>query len=93
MQQNFLQKVLLLHATVDFTLRVDKSYVPFTCKFPIVMHFVLILLKRCRSKTNFYVFSYHKTSFEFGPSFRFFLAVFIEKFQKNLLSELCEKKE
>ena len=42
--------------------RVSKSYVPFTCKFPMVMHFVLILHKRCRSKTNFYVFSYDKTS-------------------------------
>ena len=44
-----------------------------TCKFPMVMHFVLILHRRC----NFYVFSYDKTSLKFCASFRFFLAVFI----------------
>ena len=48
------------------------------------MHFVPILHKHCRSNTNFYVFSYHKTSLEFCASFRFFLAVFMEKFQKIL---------
>ena len=47
-----------------------------------VMYFVPILHKRCRSKTNFYVFSYDKTSLKFCASFRFFLAVFIEKFPK-----------
>ena len=75
------------------TSRVSKSYVPFTCKFPMVMHFVLILHRRCRSKTNFYFFfSYDKTSLKFCASFRFFLAVIMEKFQKNPLSELCEKR-
>ena len=44
------------------------------------MHFVLILNKHTVSKTNFYVFSYDKTSLKFCESFRFFLAVFMEKF-------------
>ena len=47
-----------------------------------VMHFVPILHKGCRSKTNFYVFIYDQTSFKFCASFRIFIAVFIEKFQK-----------
>ena len=67
-----------------------RGYVPFTCKFPMVMHFVPILHRCCRSKTNFYVFSYDKISLKFCASLRFFLAVFMEKFQKNLLSEQCE---
>ena len=47
-----------------------------------VMHFVLILHKRCRPKTNFYVFSYDKTSLKFCASFRFFPCIFMEKFKK-----------
>ena len=74
--------VLVPQTTADFTSRVSRSYVPFTCKFPMVMHFVPIHHRRCRSKTNFYFFSYDKTSLKFCASFRFFLAVFIEKFQK-----------
>ena len=46
------------------------------------MHFVPILHKRCRSKTNFYVFINDKTSLKFCASFRIFLAVFMEKFLK-----------
>ena len=57
-----------------------------------VMHFVPHLHRRSRSKTNFYVFSYDKISLKFCESFRFFLAVFTEKFPKNPLSELCEKR-
>ena len=34
------------------------------------------------SKTNFYVFSNYETSLKFCGGFRFFLAVFMEKFQK-----------
>ena len=82
MQQKVSQNVLVPHTTVDFTSRVSKSYVPFTCKFPMVMHFVPILSKHCRSKTNYYVFSYYKTCLKFCVSFRFSLAVFMEKFQK-----------
>ena len=82
LQQKFSRKVLVLDTTADFSLRVSKSYVPFTCKFSMVMHFVLILQTRCRSKNNFCVFSNDKTSLKFCASFRFFLAVFIEKFQK-----------
>ena len=83
LKQKFSRKVLVPQTTADFMSRVSKSYVPFTCKFPIVMYFVSILHGRSRSKTNFYVFSYDKTSLKFCASFRFFLAVFIEKFQKN----------
>ena len=46
------------------------------------MHSVPILHRHCRSKTNFYVFSYDKISLKFCASFRFFLAVFMEKFPK-----------
>ena len=81
LQQKFSRNVLVPQTTADFTSRVSKSYVPFTCKFPMVIHFMPILNKRCRPKTNFYVFSYDKTSLKFCASFRFFLAVFMEKFQ------------
>ena len=82
LQRKCSQKVPVPQTTVDFTSRISKSYVPFTCKFPMVMHFVTILHKRCISKTNFYVFIYDKTSLKFCASFRIFLAVFMEKFQK-----------
>ena len=90
LQQKFSRKVLVPKTTADFMSRISKSYVPFTCKFPMVMHFVPILHRCCRSKTNFYVFSYDKTSLKFCASLRFFLAVFMEKFQKNPLSEQCQ---
>ena len=90
LQQKFSRKILVPQTTADFMSRVSKSYVPFTCKLPMIMHFVRILHRWCRSKTKF-VFSYDKTSLKFCASFRFFLEVFMEKFQKNPLSELCEK--
>ena len=80
--QKFSRNILVPETTADFTSRISKSHVPFTCKFPMVMHFVPILPRWCRFKTNFYVFSYDKTSLKFCASFRFFLAVFMEKFQK-----------
>ena len=92
LKQNFSRSVLVPQTTADFTSRVSKSYVPFTCIFPMVMYFVPNLYKRCRLKTNFYVFIYDKTSLKLCASFSFFLAVFMEKFQKNPLSELCEKR-
>ena len=82
LQQKFSRKVLLPQTTADFTSRVSKSYVPFTCKFPMVMNFMQTLLRRSRSKTNFYVFSYDKISLKLCESFRFFLEVFMEKIQK-----------
>ena len=84
LQQKFSRKVHVLvpQTTADFTLRVSKSYIPFTCKFPMVMHFVPILHRHCGSKTNYYVFSYHKTSLKFCASLRFSHAVFMEKFPK-----------
>ena len=82
LQQRFSQRAHVPQTTADFTWRISKSYVPFTCKFPMVMHFVPILHRCCRSKTNFYVFSYDKTSLKCCASFRFFLAVLMEKFQK-----------
>ena len=80
LQQKFSWKVHVWETTTDFTFRVSKIYVPFTCKFPMVMHLVLILNKHTGSKTNFHVFSYDKTSLKFCERFRFFLAVFTEKF-------------
>ena len=82
LQQKFSRKVLVPQTTADFTSRASKSYVPFTCKFPMVMNFEQILHRRYRSKTNFYVFSYDKISLKFCASFRFFLAVFMEKSPK-----------
>ena len=72
-QQKFSWKVLVRESKTDFMLRVSKSYVPFTCKFSMVMQFVPILHKRCRSITNFYIFSYDKTSLKFCESLRFSL--------------------
>ena len=80
LQWKFSPKVLVPQIAADFTSRVSKSHVPFTCKFPMEMHFVPILLKRCRSKTNFYVYIYDKISLLFYASFRIFLTVFTEKF-------------
>ena len=54
LQQKFSWQVRLPETATDFTFRISKSYVPFTCKFSMVMHFVLILHKRCRSKTTFW---------------------------------------
>ena len=82
LQRKFSRKVLVPQSTADFTLRVSKSCVRFTCKFPMVIHFVPILHRSCRSKTNFYVFFYEKTSLKLCASFSFFLAIFMEKFQK-----------
>ena len=82
LQQKFSQKSLVPQTTADFMLMVSKSYVPFACKFPMVMYFVPILHRCCRSKSNFNVFSHDKTSLKFCASFRFFLAVIVEKFQK-----------
>ena len=47
LQQNFSPKVLLPETAADSTLRVSMSYVPFTCKSPMVTHFALIFHKRC----------------------------------------------
>ena len=80
LQRKCSQNLLVTQTTADFTSRVSKRYVPFTCKFPMVMHFVPILHRRRRSKTNFYVFIYDITSLKFCESFKFFLAVFMEKF-------------
>ena len=55
LQQKFSRKVLVPQTTAYLTSRVSKSYVPFTCKFPMVMHFVPILHRHCRSKTIFYI--------------------------------------
>ena len=93
LQQKFSRKILVPQTTADFKSRVSKSNAPFTCKFPMVMHFVSILHRRYRSKTNFYFFSYDKTSLKFCASFRYFHTVFMEKFQKNPLSELCENRK
>ena len=55
LQQKFSRKVLVPQTTADFTSGVSKSYVPFTWNLPMVMHFVLILHRRCRPIPNFYV--------------------------------------
>ena len=43
LQQKFSRKVLVPQTIADLTSRASKSYVPFTCKFPMVKYFVLIL--------------------------------------------------
>ena len=54
LQQKFSRKLLVPVTTADFMSRVSKSYVPFTCKFPMVMHFVPILHRRCRCRIEFW---------------------------------------
>ena len=46
------------------------------------MHFVLILHKRCVSQTNFYVFSYDKTSLNFVQVSDFSLQYSLRKSKK-----------
>ena len=77
--------------TADFTSRVTKSYVPFTCKFPMVIHFVPILHRHCRSKTNFHVFSYDKISLKFCLSFRFSLQYSLRNSQKSIIWAMWEE--
>ena len=45
LQQKFSQKVLVPQTTAKFMSRISKSYVPFTCKFTMVMHFVPMQVK------------------------------------------------
>ena len=82
LQQKCSLKVLVPQTTADFTSRASESYAPFTCKFPMVMHFVPILYRYYRSEINFYVVRYDKASLKFCASFKYFLAVLMEKFQK-----------
>ena len=59
-----------------------------------VIDFVRILHKRCRPNTNFYVFSYDKTSLKFCVIFKIFPCSIhgdITDITKIPLSELCEK--
>ena len=81
LQQKFSRKVLVPQTTADFTSRVNKSYVPFTCKFPMIMHFVSILHSAAGQKPIF-IFLVTTKLVQNCASFRFFLAVFMEKFQK-----------
>ena len=92
LQQKISRKGPVPQTTADFTSRVSKSYVPFTCKFPMIMHFVPILHRRCRSKTNFYVFSYDKISLKILCKFQIFPCSIRGEIPKNLLSEQCEKR-
>ena len=91
LQQKISRKVLVPQTTADFTSRVSKSSVRFTCKFPMVMHFVPILYRRCRAKINFYVFSYDKISLNFVQISDFPCSIHGES-PRNALSELCEKR-
>ena len=56
LQQTFLLKVFVHGTATDFTFRVSKIRVPFTCQFSMTMYFVLILHKCCIPKTKFSVF-------------------------------------
>ena len=40
------EKVFVLETETDFTFRVSKSYVTFTCKFPMVKHILCLGLAR-----------------------------------------------
>ena len=89
-QQKFSRKILVLQTITDFASRVSKSYVPFARKFPIVLHFVLVLQKCLGSKNNFYVFIYDLTSLKFCERFRLPGSIRWE-ILKYWLYELCEK--
>ena len=92
LQQKFSRKVLVPQTTADFTLMVSKSYVPFTCKFPIVMYFVLILHWRCRSKPNFYVLVTTKLVKNFVQVSDFSLQYSWKNSKKSVILTILSKK-
>ena len=53
LQQKMSRKVLVQNSTPNFLSRISKSDVVFTCKFPTVMHFVLVLPTFFESRNNF----------------------------------------
>ena len=53
LQQKFSRNVLVPKTTADFTPWVSKGYVPFTCKFPMVMHFCQFFTGAAGQKTIF----------------------------------------
>ena len=57
LQQIFSRNILVPETIIDFTSMVNKMYIPFTCKFPRVMHFVLTFhIQVLWVKNNVYVF-------------------------------------
>ena len=54
-KKNYLQnkcsiKVLVRETTTDFSLRLSKTYITFTCKFPMIMHKVLVFTHAAAQK-------------------------------------------
>ena len=75
--KHFHERYLFPQTTADFTPRVSKSYVPFYMLSPYGDAFCAADSSQAMQVQNhFLCFSYDKTS----SSFRFFHAVFIEKF-------------
>ena len=88
---SFLMKGICTRNYKGFCVAVNKSYVPFTCKFPMVMHFVLILHKCCRSENNFYVSNYDLTSSKYCKSSSLEFSIFTEKFTKIGLKKYVDR--
>ena len=65
---------------------------PFYMKIPFGNAFCADSSQVMQVKNQFLCFSYDKTRLKFCASFKFFLAVFMEKLKKNPLCELCEKR-
>ena len=84
LEQKFSREVLVPQTTADFTSRVSKSYVPFTCKIPYgkLNAFCADSSQALQVKNQFLCFWLCQNSLEFCASFRFFLAVFMGKFPK-----------
>ena len=90
-QQKFLLKILLHKTITDFTAKVSNSYT-FTCKFPKVMHFVLVLHKCCESENNSYVLVATKLLVvKSSEKVSDCSSQYSRRNSNNRLSELCEK--
>ena len=82
LQQKFSQKVLVPRTTAGFYVEGQQELRPFYMLILYGNAFCADSSQALQVKTNFYVFSYDKTSLKFCTSFRFFLSVFLEKIQK-----------
>ena len=87
LQRKFSQRYVP-QTTANLTSRVSKSYVPFTCNFPMVMHLVPISHKRC----GFSCFYLRPNLFKISCKFQNFRCSIHREIPKHPLSEICEKK-
>ena len=94
LQQKFSRNVLVPETAADFTPRVSKSYVPFICKFPMVMHLIFGAdsSQVMQVKNQFLCFQLRQSLFKILCMFQIFPCSIHGELPKNPLSELCEKR-